>query len=222
MCQDIIKDMRTRCRMGMNGVASTSMRQRGLDYKVNFGLSVQQIKELASRYDANAELAETLWKENTRELKILATHLYPVDAFTREKADEWVKAIPNQEIREQVCANLFQNLAFAAEAATAWSNNPNSEVRATGYWLLARLLLTKKADSVLRPESLSLIWEDVISENTFLKNAALLALKQIGRQAENTANDILHRLSIYKDDADPMKQEIYNAMDFEFDYFFNK
>ena len=43
--EEIIRDIRQRCRKAMNGIASTSMRQRGISYKVNFGLNIQQIKE---------------------------------------------------------------------------------------------------------------------------------------------------------------------------------
>ena len=66
MQEDIIKDIRKRCRMAMNGIVSTNMRQRGLDYKLNFGLSVQQIKDLAKRYQPDSKLAETLWADNTQ------------------------------------------------------------------------------------------------------------------------------------------------------------
>ncbi len=219
--QDIIKDMRTRCRLAMNGVASTSMRQRGLTYKVNFGLNIQQIKDLSSRYQPDAALAATLWKEDTRELKILATLLYPVKDFNEEMANSWVTEIPNQEIREQVCLNLFQNLSYANQLALAWANSENEDIRATGYWLLTRLFLTKSANTV-STNVFSFILEDAVSNNTFIRNAALLALKQIGRQSREQANWILNKLSIYKVDANLINQEAYNSLNFEFEYYFEE
>lgn len=219
--QDIIKDMRTRCRLAMNGVASTSMRQRGLTYKVNFGLNIQQIKDLSSRYQPDAALAATLWKEDTRELKILATLLYPVKDFNEEMANSWVTEIPNQEIREQVCLNLFQNLSYANQLALAWANSENEDIRATGYWLLTRLFLTKSANTV-STNVFSFILEDAVSNNTFIRNAALLALKQIGRQSREQANWILNKLSIYKEDANLINQEAYNSLNFEFEYYFEE
>lgn len=217
--QDIIKDMRTRCRLAMNGVASTSMRQRGLTYKVNFGLNIQQIKDLSSRYQPDAALAATLWKEDTRELKILATLLYPVKDFNEEMANSWVTEIPNQEIREQVCLNLFQNLSYANQLALAWANSENEDIRASGYWLLTRLFLTKSANTI-STNVFSFILEDAITNNTFIRNAALLALKQIGRQSREQANWILNKLSIYKEDANLINQEAYNSLNFEFEYYF--
>lgn len=207
--------------MAMNGIASANMRQRGLDYKVNFGLSIQQIRELSKRYQADAGLAETLWKENTRELKILATLLYPVGSFTPEKANEWVSEIPNQEIREQVCANFFQNLPFANQLALEWGISPDTDVRTAGYWLLVRLFLSKRAEIILT-EHLSYIWDDIVSENISLRNASLLVLKHIGRQSKEAADKILQELSVYKDDKDLIKQEAFNSIAFEFDYYFEE
>lgn len=219
--QDIIKDIRTRCRLAMNGVASTSMRQKGLTYKVNFGLNIQQIKDLSSCYEADAALASTLWKEDTRELKILATMLYPINDYNKETADVWVTEIPNQEIREQVCLNLFQNLPFANQLASAWSNSDNADIRTTGYWLLTRLFLTKKATAILS-DSFSFILDDAIAEDTFIRNSALLALKQIGRQSREQADKILEKLSVYKEDTNLIKQEAYNSLAFEFEYYFGE
>ncbi|MBD8387986.1 DNA alkylation repair protein [Dysgonomonas sp. BGC7] len=219
--QDIIKDIRTRCRLAMNGIASTSMRQRGLVYKVNFGLMIQQIKDMAANYEPSVELAELLWKEDTRELKILATLLYPLSDFSERVANRWLKEISNQEMREQICVNLYQNLPYAGRIALEWADNLDENVRTTGYWLLVRLFLTKKADKVTS-HSLDYVLGDVISNNTFLRNAALSVLKHIGRQSKDESDYIVDKLSIYKEDPDPIKQEAYNSIAFEFEYYFEK
>lgn len=203
----------------MNGVASTSMRQKGMAYKVNFGLLIPQIKELAGNYEKNAELAGSLWKEDTRELKILATLLYPTDEFTEKLANEWVGQVSNQEIREQVSFNLFQNLPYASKLSVEWGRSEKKDIRATGYWLLARLLLLKKVENIV-VESYPLLLNDAVSQDTFLRNAALLALKHIGRQSKDIANTVLKGLSVYKEDEDLVKQESYNSLAFEFEYFF--
>lgn len=203
----------------MNGVASTSMRQKGISYKVNFGLLIPQIKSLASDYQQDAELAELLWKEDTRELKILATLLYPIAEFSEKEANEWIKGIKNQEIREQVTLNLFQNLPFAKELVREWASADDKEIRTTGYWLLVRLFLIKSIDDVSL-EAYPAIWNDIVDEDTFLRNASMLALRHIGRQSRSIADSILGRLAIYKDDEDAVKQEAYNSLAFEFEYYF--
>lgn len=219
--RDTIQEIRKHCRLAMNGVASTSMRQKGMAYKVNFGLVIQQIKDLANRYKPSAELAELLWKEDTRELKILATMLYPVANFSEDIANRWVTEIPNQEIREQVCINLFQDLPYANKLVKEWINDTDSNIRITGYWLLVRLFLIKKTEYFDKTSTTS-IWDDVVVEDTFLHKAALLALKHIGRQSKTEANIILEKLAVYKDDKDPLKQEVYNSLEFEFEYYYGE
>lgn len=220
MQEDIIKDIRKRCRMAMNGVASTSMREYGLNYKLNFGLIIQQIKDVANRYTPNSKLAETLWKEDTRELKILATLLYPIDEFDITTANRWVQEIPNQEIREQICINLFQNLSFANQLAIDWTNNNSDNIKTSGYWLMVRLFLAKKIESIIYVDYFKYIWEDVLAEDIFLRNAALLTIKHIGRQSQQEAKIILEKISDYKDCGDPLKQELYNSIAFEFEFYF--
>ena len=90
-----LKDIKTQFRLAMNGAVSQSMREKGLVYKLNFGVELPRIKQIAARYEPNHELAQALWKEDIRECKILATLLQPVETFLPEIADIWVEDIRN-------------------------------------------------------------------------------------------------------------------------------
>lgn len=220
--KEIIREIRTDCRRAMNGVISGSMREYGLDYKLNFGLRIMQIKGLAEKYGVSAPLAQNLWKESTRELKILATFIYPKDKFTETDATQWATEIPNQEIREQVCMNLFQELDFAETLAFQWIQSSDEEIRTTGFWLLARLLLSKKIKHEMKPENLPAnIWTDVFASQLFLRNAATLVLKHIVRQSKQGANNVLEKLKPYKNSTSPLEAEAYNSIKFEVDYIWN-
>lgn len=48
---ETIKDIKGQFRLFMNGVASQSMREKGLDYKLNFGIELPRLKEIAARYE---------------------------------------------------------------------------------------------------------------------------------------------------------------------------
>ena len=45
--QDEIREIRKELRLAMNGVISTSMREKGIVYKLNFGVPYPEIKEIA-------------------------------------------------------------------------------------------------------------------------------------------------------------------------------
>ena len=67
-----LKDIKTQLRLSMNGAVSQSMREKGLLYKLNFGVELPRIKMIAEGYEKNHDLAQALWKENIRECKIMA------------------------------------------------------------------------------------------------------------------------------------------------------
>ena len=88
---ETLKDIKAKFRLYMNGVVSQSMREKGLDYKLNFGIEYPRIREIAAGYEPSHELAQALWKENIRECKIMAGLLQPVDTFYREIAEIWME-----------------------------------------------------------------------------------------------------------------------------------
>ena len=137
--QETIQQIRKQLRLAMNGVVSSSMRDKGMDYKMNFGVSVPKIKEIASQYEPSEALASLLWEQDVRELKIMATLLYPADAFTAEAANRWVSELKHLEIAEQLVANLLPKLPIAEALATQWITDTREFVSVTGYLLLARL-----------------------------------------------------------------------------------
>jgi len=216
--ETIIRSIRNDLRLSMNGIAATSMREKGVHYRMNFGVDLIRIREIASRYEPDVMLAETLWKEDVRELKILATLLYPVDRFTSDAADRWVVSITNQEIREQACRNLFQQISFAGELVNLWIVNEIEEIRATGYWLFARLCITR-APSLVMVESEHILERAVLdlkSESMLLRQAALNVLKYHGRLSERNREDVLQKVACFNDSTDPYEQEILDQLHFEF------
>ena len=221
MTTETIRDIRKRCRLAMNGIVSANMRQMGLDYKLNFGVSLARIKEIAAHYSPDEILAKELWKEDVRELKILATILYPTDAFSKEMANVWVNDTPNQEIREQLCLNLLQKLDFAIELAMEWSKSDIPRHRATAYWLLSRLIITKKIDNSIRFNTMPYLVEDTYCDNISLRNAALLLLKNLGRTSPIQAHEILEKLAGFEKSSCQLHREIYDSLKFEFEYYFN-
>lgn len=208
--------------MAMNGIASTSMRGYGLNYKLNFGVSIQKIREIAARYEPNKDLAEILWSDGTRELKILATLLFPIDLFTQEIANRWVTQIPNQEIREQICVNLLQDVNFADLISFDWVNSDDENIRTSGYWLIVRRLLTKKFSETLQLDTLRYVWEDIHSENVSLRNATTLFLKNTGKTNPQLADKILKQVLVFKDSENALLKEIYDSLSFEFEFYYNR
>ena len=136
MLQDELREIRTQLRMAMNGVISTSMREKGMIYKLNFGVPLPEVKLIAARHESGSELAAALWKEDIREFKLLAPLLQPVDDFPFEQAEQWVKEIPYLEIAEQCSRNLFCKLPYAEYLTLELIVNKRDEYARTVAFLI--------------------------------------------------------------------------------------
>ena len=111
-------------RLLMNGPGSQSMRDKGLGYKLNWGVPFYELKKMAQEYGKDYDLAIELWKEDIRECKILATLIMPAD--------------------KMLAFNLLQHVEYAPVIAYQWiaSDKPLYEI--AGFQLLARLFANGK------------------------------------------------------------------------------
>lgn len=139
--QDTIRKIKTDLRLSMNGVASAYMRENGMGYKLNFGVEIPRLREIAQVYPANHELAQALWKENIRECKLLAAMLQPVDSFCPEIAEIWVEQMPTVEIAQHAVLNLFCRLPYASQKAYEWIARDEDMFQVCGYLILSRLFM---------------------------------------------------------------------------------
>ena len=141
MLQNELKEIRTQLRLAMNGVISTSMREKGIVYKLNFGVPLPEIKQIAATHKPDSELAAALWKEDIRECKLLAAMLQPTGTFYPEIADIWVESMPNAEIAQHTVQNLFCRLPYASQKAYEWMASEDEMFQQCGYLILARLFM---------------------------------------------------------------------------------
>lgn len=208
-----LKDIKTQLRLSMNGAVSQSMREKGLTYKLNFGVELPRIKAIAAGYEKNHDLAQALWKEDIRECKILAAMLQPVDSFYPEIADIWVDSIRNVEIAELTCMNLFQHLPYAPAKSFHWIADEREYVQVCGFLTIARLLV-KKGDMTERAsgEFLDQAVCAVYSETRAVRNAAMLAIRKYMEHSEEHAFRICRLVEGMSDSSIEAEQILYNMV----------
>ena len=158
---EIIKEIKQSFRLMMDGAVAQSMRDKGLNYHLNWGATLPRLQAKAdeirlmvndSRFMVNDSslptlhsslynLSIALYKENVRECKILASMLMPPDEVLPEVIDIWQEQIPSQEIAEQLAFNLYQHLPFAAEKAYQWIASDKEYDQLCGFHVLSRLFM---------------------------------------------------------------------------------
>ena len=136
---DKLKKIKQSFRLYMNGPASQSMREKGLNYNVNWGVPLINLHEMAKEYGKDYELAVALFKENVRECKILATLIMPADRMEAELAEVWLEQTRTQEIAEMLAMNLFQYVDYASVLAFECIASEKILYQICGFNLLSRL-----------------------------------------------------------------------------------
>lgn len=188
---ETIKEIKGQFRLYMNGVVSQSMREKGLDYKLIFGIELPRLKEIAARYQKNHEVAQALWKENIRECKILAGMLQPVETFYPEIADIWIEDMHYPEIAELTCLNLFQYLPYASEKAFEWMADEREYFQLCGFMLMAKLLMNgNKLNERSEAEFLDQAIVTLESEGVLSQKAAATALKKFAVQSKENGKKV--------------------------------
>ena len=146
---DTIKEIKQSFRLMMDGAVAQSMRDKGLNYHLNWGATLPRLQAKAEEINLKSktsnlklyDLSIALYKENVRECKILATMLMPADEILPEVVDIWQEQIPSQEIAEQLAFNLYQHLPFAAEKAYQWIASDKEYDQLCGFHVLSRLFM---------------------------------------------------------------------------------
>lgn len=138
--QQILKVIKSR----KNGEVSDAMKSQGIVYKLNWGVSLIELREIAKSITPDHVLALKLWNKQWRETLILATLLDDPKEITEEQMDFWTKTLENTEIAEQASANLWVKSKFAFVKALEWCRGKKHLVRYSGIHLVGRLAISDK------------------------------------------------------------------------------
>ena len=144
---DRLRHIKLALRGVMNGVTAASMRQKGLQYKVNFGVELPRLQAWAAELPHTYELAAALWKEDIRECRLLAAMLMPVERFDTELAQVWVEQMRFAEEAECTAMHLLCRVPGISQKAFEWIASAEAIPQVCGYMVLARLFMQGAAPS---------------------------------------------------------------------------
>lgn len=182
-------------RLLMSGPTSQSMTQKGLGYKINWGVPFIELKKMALEYGKDYELAIELWKEDIRECKILATLIMPAEKMQPEITDIWMEQVKSQEMAEMLAFNLLQHVDYAPAIAYEWIATDKTLYEIAGFQLLARLFANgQEANERGINEFLDQATVALQGDNMGIKHAAancVLRFADLGEEYEKIARAAL-------------------------------
>lgn len=170
-------------RLLMNGATAHSMQEMGLKYDQNYGVSIPDLRTVARKISPDKDLAIRLWQINIREMKILATLLFPAAQLNSETAEAWQSECNNIELIEQTVMNLFQHWSEAVEFSLDCLQSDDKNKLIFGL-LLAQRTYTRFEEEQINHfinkviENLSQIPEPIIARYSGTALAAFCRLNQ--------------------------------------------
>ena len=138
---EIAKHVRHEFFVYRNGLLADTLRSAGDTHRMIFGLNMPQITDIARSISPNEEVAKELWESReTRECRLIAPILYPIDKFNEETALEWISDIESTEVADNLCHKLLRKTPFAHHLCTTLMTG--SEIQRYTALRLAINLLT--------------------------------------------------------------------------------
>ena len=134
-----IRQIKASFRGHMNGIASRSMSEKGVEYKINWGIPLSELKQMADEIEYDYDLVVGLWKENIRECKILATLISASNPLPKEVAEIWIEDVDNQELAEMLAFNTLHMQPYVSELAYGWIATDDVYKIICGYAILGRM-----------------------------------------------------------------------------------
>lgn len=179
----------------MNGTAAASLREKGLHYRLIFGVEWPQLMRLSAEIGKDHDLAQALWKEDIRECRLLAGLIQPVETFSLELADVWIETMHYPEEAQYTVLSLFRHLPHVSEAAFQWIARSEEMYRLCGWLVLARLFMkglplnTRSEDEFIDQAETSL-QDPSLAVRVAARNA-VLKYSLIGEREEHRVGKII-------------------------------
>ena len=104
----------------MHGAVVGAMESRGVKYGLSYGVAVPVIRRVAGKYAPDHALAEYLFRQDVRELKLAAVYIDDPEQVTAEQMNRWADAMPTDEVMEHAAMNLFYASPDADDVIREW------------------------------------------------------------------------------------------------------
>lgn len=198
--QNKLNQIKRSFRLTMNGVTAQSMRSKGLNYKLNWGTNIVDLRTMAQEYGKDYDLAIALWEESIRECKILATMIMPANQMHEELACTWIEQAQTQEVAEMLALNLFQYLSFAPKLAYRWLASDKALYQICAFQILSKCFIKgEKPDEGAISAFLAHACVALQDENLSVRHAAMnciIHFMDLGNEYDLIAHETLSKALI--------------------------
>lgn len=137
-------------RKQMNGAVADAMRYYGADYGLNYGVSLPTVREIARREGTNHQLAQYLYKQQVRELRLAALHIADAKQITPDNIDPWAEGVVNSEVAEEMAFALLREVESLPEIFDRWTSRENEMLAYSALMAAAATAVGRNVKAVER------------------------------------------------------------------------
>lgn len=130
-----MQELLQRLKRQMNGAVSGAMEQGGVCYGINYGVSLPTIKQIASAYAPDNDLARLLIQQDVRELRLSAAYIFDPQSIAESDIEPLSRWITNNEVAEIFAFVLLRRSAIASRVVSLWSNSENNHLKHCAYMI---------------------------------------------------------------------------------------
>ena len=167
-----------RMRKQMNGAVADAMYYYGQNYGLNYGVSLPTIREISSTEGKDHLLAQYLYKQQVRELRLAALHIADPALLTLEEVEMWAEGVINSEVAEEMAFALLSLSPNLADIYHSWSRSDN-ELHA-----YAALMAVARRQQTIDTEVVKSI-EDIVRRHSSSRIIAQGAVALLSAAAHN-------------------------------------
>ena len=172
--------------------AVKGMARYGINPSAAYGVSIPELRRIATTAKKNHSLAEMLWSSGIHEARILASMIDDPGQVNEEQMEQWVMDFNSWDLCDQCCNNLFRKVEHAHDKAVEWSSRREEFVKRAGFVLMACLAVHDKiAQDEAFLKFMPIIKKESADSRNFVKKAVNWALRQIGKRNQRLNQEAL-------------------------------
>ena len=168
------------------------MSRFGISSRGRLGVSVPDMRAVATDIGRDHRLALALWKTEIAEARQVAAMIDDPRLVTERQMESWVADFDSWDVCDGVCLNLFENTSLVWKKIRDWAERDEEFVKRASFALIAGRAWHDKAASDARFFALFPVIERAATdERNFVRKAVNWALRNIGKR-----NQELNRAAI--------------------------
>lgn len=142
-------------RKQMNGAVADAMRYYGEKYGLNYGVSLPTLRQIANQEQPDHSLAQYLYKQQVRELRLAALHIAQPEKITSSETDFWAEGVINSEVAEEMAFAMLSKAAEAKAIIDKWSDSDDELLIYTALMAASRNTENISKELILKIESIA-------------------------------------------------------------------